>query len=141
MRIVFSARGWDDYLHFFRAVGLVGAAWSGACLLQVFLDRSQVVFPGTSRFTGLLGNPQSTAVYIGPMAAWPRPQSGFAVAARVSSAMRWDQAWIATAAASAPPRESYSVAAMTVLRSAMRRSTSSRRLAPAAPYQRPINSA
>lgn len=60
-------RGTYDILKWFRIVGVVGAAWTGACCIQFVLDRSQLVFPGTARFTGLLGNPQATAVYLSPM--------------------------------------------------------------------------
>lgn len=56
-----------DVLQWFRMVGLVGATWTGACCVQFVLDRSQLVFPGTARFTGLLGNPQAAAVYVSPM--------------------------------------------------------------------------
>lgn len=62
-------RNSHDVLQWFRMVGIVGSAWTLACCLQFVRDRSQLVFPGTARFTGLLGNPQATAVYISPMCA------------------------------------------------------------------------
>lgn len=62
-------RSTEDIFRFMRAIGFVGVLWTGACVVQFVLDRSQLVFPGTARFTGLLGNPQATAVYIAPMAA------------------------------------------------------------------------
>jgi hypothetical protein len=62
-------RDTNDILRWFRMVGIVGAVWTGACCIQFVLDRSQLVFPGTARFTGLLGNPQSAAVYVSPMTA------------------------------------------------------------------------
>lgn len=58
-----------DVLRWFRMIAVVGSAWTFACCIQFVLDRSQLVFPGTARFTGLLGNPQATAVYISPMTA------------------------------------------------------------------------
>jgi hypothetical protein len=50
-----------------RAAGLVGVVWTGCTLVQVVIDRNQLVLQDSSRFTGLLGNPQGTAVFLGPM--------------------------------------------------------------------------
>jgi len=57
----------ENFLPMLRMVGTTGALWAGACCVQFGLDRSQLVLPGSSRFTGMLGNPQGTAVYLGPM--------------------------------------------------------------------------
>lgn len=64
---------WSDFQRAMRGLGFVGAAWVGAVIIQLFIDHRQLILAGTVRFTGLLGNPQATAVFVGPMAtilAW-----------------------------------------------------------------------
>lgn len=60
-------RTWDDYLPMMRAIGLAGLLWIGGSMVQAVLDQSQMLVDYGRRFVGLLGNPQGTAVYLGPM--------------------------------------------------------------------------
>jgi hypothetical protein len=60
-------RSWDDFLPMMRAVGLAGLLWIGGSMVQAVLDQSQMLVDYGRRFVGLLGNPQGTAVYLGPM--------------------------------------------------------------------------
>lgn len=62
-------RTWDDYLALLRALGLVGLLWIGGSMVQAVLDKSQMLVDYGRRFVGLLGNPQGTAVYLGPQSA------------------------------------------------------------------------
>lgn len=64
-----SLRTWDDYLTLMRALGAVGALWIGGAMVQAVLDQSQMLMGWQKRFVGLLGNPQGTAVYVGPQSA------------------------------------------------------------------------
>lgn len=62
-------RTWDDFLPLLRALGLAGILWAGGSLVQAVLDKSQMLVGWQARFVGLLGNPQGTAVYLGPQSA------------------------------------------------------------------------
>lgn len=62
-------RTWDDYLPLLRALGVVGVMWVGGSMVQAVLDKSQMLVNYQTRFVGLLGNPQGTAVYLGPQSA------------------------------------------------------------------------
>lgn len=58
--------GWDDHLKIARCLGVAGVFWAGGVAIQVMLAPGELVVKGGNRFTGLLGNPQATAVYLGP---------------------------------------------------------------------------
>lgn len=60
---------WDDFLPLMRALGAVGVLWVGGSLVQAVIDQSQMLVGWQRRFVGLLGNPQGTAVYLGPQSA------------------------------------------------------------------------
>lgn len=62
-------RGWDDFLPLMRALGMAGVIWVGGSMVQAVLDKSQLLMGTASRFTGLAGNPQGAAVYLGPQSA------------------------------------------------------------------------
>lgn len=62
-------RTWDDLLPLMRALGVSGLMWVGGALVQVLLDKSQMLVNYETRFLGLLGNPQGTAIYLGPQSA------------------------------------------------------------------------
>lgn len=57
------------FLGLLRAVGFAGAFWAFGIVVQMGIDRSQMILSSSNRFTGMLGNPQGTAVYLGPMCA------------------------------------------------------------------------
>jgi hypothetical protein len=62
-------RTWDSYLPLMRALGVVGLLWVSGAMVQAVLDKSQMLVNYQTRFVGLLGNPQGTAVYLGPQSA------------------------------------------------------------------------
>lgn len=55
---------WENFLALMRALGAVGVLWAGCVLVQMVLDHRQMVVGNPSRFVGLLGNPQGTALYL-----------------------------------------------------------------------------
>jgi hypothetical protein len=59
----------NNFLRLFRTMGFMGSLWCLAVLIQIPLDRNQLILTGSNRFTGMLGNPQGAAVYLGPMAS------------------------------------------------------------------------
>lgn len=58
---------WDDWTVFIRAIGIAATIWALANFVQVVLDPNQLILGWHRRFSGLLGNPQGTGLYMAPM--------------------------------------------------------------------------
>lgn len=58
---------WDDWTRLVRVFGFAAAIWAFLVAIQVVIDHRQLVLGAQSRFTGLLGNPQGTGLYMAPM--------------------------------------------------------------------------
>ncbi len=58
---------WDDWTRMVRVFGFAAAIWASLVAVQVLIDHRQLVLGWQSRFTGLLGNPQGTGLYMAPM--------------------------------------------------------------------------
>jgi hypothetical protein len=58
---------WDDFYRLVRVLAVAGLIWSLAAGVQVVLDPKQLVLGAQNRFTGLLGNPQGTGLYMAPL--------------------------------------------------------------------------
>jgi hypothetical protein len=59
---------WDDHLRVIRAVIMGALLWGGGVAIQIAINPRQVVTGADNRFTGLLGNPQGTCLFMAPLA-------------------------------------------------------------------------
>lgn len=60
---------WEDWYVFIRAIGFASAIWVGATFVQFLINHREMVLGAQNRFSGLLGNPQGTGLYMAPMTA------------------------------------------------------------------------
>lgn len=58
-----------DWLLCIRAVALGLLMWLGASMVQMLIDPTQMLANWNTRFTGMSGNPQGTAIFLGPACA------------------------------------------------------------------------
>ncbi len=56
---------WEDFIRLLRAIALTNWLWILACLVQIGIDRSEMIVGNEFRFVGMTANPQHAATLLG----------------------------------------------------------------------------